>query len=131
MVRVDGGCEAKKLTGAVDHWWNGDGGANDDLLADLAAYGADVSCLPESMITPQTFEVWPEHEPVVTLFLQVQTQWRTGSAGVVGLDYGVALQMMDLYAVENRRQVLEDLQVMETRAKELINKAADAAARKR
>lgn len=85
----------------------------------------DASCLPDSIFTPQTFEVWPEHEPVVTLFLQVQTQWRTGGAGVVGLDYGVVLQIMDLYAVENRRQTLEDLQVMESRAKELINKAAD------
>jgi hypothetical protein len=43
----------------------------------------------------------------------------------VGLDYGVVLQMMDLYAVGNRRQALEDLQIMESRAKELINKAAE------
>jgi hypothetical protein len=44
---------------------------------------------------------------------------------VIGLDYGVVLQMMDLYAVGNRRQALEDLQIMESRAKELINKAAE------
>jgi len=131
MVRVDGGSEAKKLTGAVDHWWNGDGGANDDLLADLAAYGADPSCLPVGVTNPKQFEVWPEHEPVVMLFLQVQTQWRVGGVGVVGLDYGVVLQVMDLYAVENRRQVLEDLQVMESRAKELINKAAEPKPAKR
>jgi hypothetical protein len=37
----------------------------------------------------------------------------------------VVLQMMDLYAVGNRRQALEDLQIMESRAKELINKAAE------
>jgi len=40
----------------------------------------------------------------------------------------VVLQMMDLYAVGNRRQALEDLQIMESRAKELINKAASKAA---
>jgi hypothetical protein len=82
---------------------------------------------------PKDFEVWPEHEDAVMLFLQCQTQWRVGGAGVVGLDYGVVLQMMDLYAVGNRRQALEDLQIMESRAKELINKAAaadPAAARK-
>jgi hypothetical protein len=45
-------------------------------------------------------------------------------SGVLGLDYGPVLAMMDLYAVSNRRQVLEDLQVMENHAKELINKAA-------
>jgi hypothetical protein len=44
---------------------------------------------------------------------------------VVGLDYGVVLQIMDLYAVEERCQTLENLQVMEARAKELINKAAE------
>jgi hypothetical protein len=44
---------------------------------------------------------------------------------VVGLDYGVVLQIMDLYAVDERRQVLEDLQVMEARAKELINKSSE------
>jgi hypothetical protein len=82
---------------------------------------------------PKDFEVWPEHEDAVMLFLQCQTQWRVGGSGVVGLDYGVVLQMMDLYAVGNRRQALEDLQIMESRAKDLINKAATsdpAAARK-
>ena len=83
------------------------------------------------MITPQTYEVWPEHVAAVTLFLQVQTQWRVGSTGFVGLDYGVVLQMMDLYAVDNRRQTLEDLQVMEGRARQLLNKASEPVARKR
>jgi hypothetical protein len=69
--------------------------------------------------------VWPEHEESVLLFLRTQTQWRVGGNGVVGLDYGVVLQIMDLYAVEERRQTLEDLQVMEARAKDLINKAAE------
>jgi hypothetical protein len=75
---------------------------------------------------PKDFEVWPEHEDAVMLFLQCQTQWRVGGFGVVGLDYGVVLQIMDLYAVGNRRQALEDLQIMESRAKDLINKAATA-----
>ncbi len=94
-------------------------------MADLKAYGADVSCLPEAVQNPKQFEVWPEHEDAVMLFLQCQTQWRVGGSGVVGLDYGVVLQMMDLYAVRDRRQTLEDLQIMECRARELINKAAE------
>ena len=76
------------------------------------------------MIKPREYEVWPEHEDAVILFLRCQTQWRVGGLGVVGLDYAVVLQVMDLYAVGDRRQALEDLQVMESRAKELINKAA-------
>lgn len=74
---------------------------------------------------PVEFEVWPEHEEAVLLFLRCQTQWRTTSSGVMGLDYGVVLQVMDLYAVEDRRRTLEDLQVMEARARELFNKAAE------
>jgi hypothetical protein len=109
----------------VDHWWGGDGSPNDDLLADLKAYGADVSALPERMQKPSEFEVWPEHEDAVLLFLRCQTQWRATSGGVMGLDYGVVLQLMDLYAVSRRRDVLEDLQIMEGRARELINKAAE------
>lgn len=77
------------------------------------------------MIKPRQYEVWPEHEDAVILFLRCQTQWRVGGLGVVGLDYAVVLQVMDLYAVGDRRQALEDLQVMESRAKELINKAAE------
>ena len=77
------------------------------------------------MTKPQEYEVWPEHEDGVLLFLRCQTQWRVGGVGVVGLDYSVVIQMMDLYSVGNRRQALEDLQVMEGRAKELMNKAAE------
>jgi len=77
------------------------------------------------MRQPVQFEVWPEHEDVVLLFLRCQTQWRTTMGGVMGLDYGVVLQMADLYAVGDKRQLMEDLQVMEGRATELIN--ADAA----
>ena len=65
------------------------------------------------------------------LFLQCQTQWRVGSSGVIGLDYGVVLQMMDLYTVDNQRQTLEDLQVMESRARDLINKEAQPKEQKR
>jgi hypothetical protein len=84
-----------------------------------------LSSLPEYATRPKVFEVWPEHEDAVLMFLQCQTQWRVGGSGVIGLDYGVVLQMMDLYTVSNRRQTLEDLQVMESRARELINKAAE------
>ena len=76
------------------------------------------------MIRPKTYEVWPEHEDAVIMFLRCQTQWRTTMSGVMGLDYGVILQLMDLYAVEEKRQMMEDLQVMESHARDLLNKAA-------
>jgi hypothetical protein len=90
----------------------------------LRAYGADLSALPERLTKPKTFEVWPEHEDVVIMFLRCQTQWRVSMNGVMGLDYGVILQMMELYAVEDRRQLMEDLQVMESHARDLLNNEA-------
>jgi hypothetical protein len=99
------------------------------LLADLQAYGADMTALPDSVRNPQQYEVWPEHEDAVLTFLRCQTQWRTTMNGVMGLDYGAVFQMMDLYAVSRRQQVLEDFQIMEAYAKELINAEAAKAAK--
>jgi hypothetical protein len=110
--------------GAVDHWFKGDNGVNDELLEDLKAYGADASVLPERLLKGEDYEVWPENEEAVMMFLRCQTQWRTTSIGVMGLDYGVVLQMMDLYAVDRTPELMEDLQIMESRARQLINEEA-------
>lgn len=106
----------------MDHWFHGDGSAGEELLADAEAFGLE---LPESVLKPKEFEIWPEHQDVVLLFLRCQTQWRSAMAGVMGLDYGVVFQMMDLYAVGSRQQLMEDLQVMESRAKQLINEQVE------
>lgn len=58
------------------------------------------------------------------MFLRCQTQWRSTGHGVMGLDYGVVLQLCDVYAVGDKRQLMDDLQIMEARARELINEAA-------
>ena len=42
----------------------------------------------------------------------------------MGLDYNVVLQLCDVYAVADKRQLMDDLQIMEARARELINDAA-------
>jgi hypothetical protein len=70
------------------------------------------------------FMVWPEHEDAVLTFIRCQTQWRSTGGGVIGLDYGVVFQVMALYDVTDRRTVLEDLQVMENQAVEVINRRA-------
>lgn len=59
------------------------------------------------------------------MFLRVQTQWRTTMNGVMGLDYGVVLELARLQQIKDPMQLLDDLQVMEQRAKELLNKAAN------
>lgn len=76
--------------------------------------------LPEQPRTDD-FEVWEENWPVVEMFLRAQTQWRTTMAGVLGLDYGAVAWLFKMYAVEDPRALLEDLQVMEAAAMTVIN----------
>ena len=116
--------QGKKLTGAVDHWFHGDGGANAELLEDLQAYGATAEDLPAHLKQTTDFDVWPEHVDVLQMFLRVQTQWRTGANGVIGLDYGVVLQLARLMEIHDPVPLLDDLQIMERHARDLLNKAA-------
>lgn len=68
------------------------------------------------------FEVLPENWDSVQLFIRCQTQWRTGMAGLIGLDYGAVQWLLRLYEVEDQRSVLEDLQIMEAAVLTLIAK---------
>jgi hypothetical protein len=65
--------------------------------------------------------VWPEAWPAVDLFLKVQTQWRGGASGIIGLDYTAVRWVMELYALNDHRTMLEDLQVIEARVIETVN----------
>jgi ABC-type thiamine transport system substrate-binding protein len=67
------------------------------------------------------FGVWPENWAAVEMFLRVQTQWRTTMGGVLGLDYGALAWVFKLYAVEDERSMLEDLQVMEAAAMAVLS----------
>ena len=95
--------------------------ANKELLADAAAFGMT---LPEEMLAPKVYCIWPEHQEALELFMRCATQWRSGANGVMGLDYGVVLQMASLYQIQDLARVMEDLQIMELHARDLINKEA-------
>jgi hypothetical protein len=71
------------------------------------------------------FEVWEENWDVLMMFLRMQTQWTVTMGGYVGLKYEVLLGasgLMSLYDVENPREMLESLQVMEAAALSELNK---------
>lgn len=80
--------------------------------------------LPHHLRQPATYELWPEHEAAVQMFLRCGTQWRSGPNGLIGLDYAIVLALMDLYAVPEKTRALEDLQVMEAHALELMARDA-------
>jgi len=90
--------------------------------------GIDLSQLPAGNDECDDFLVWPEHEDAVMTFVRCQTQWRSAASGVLGLDYAVVFQVMALYDVTDPRGTLEDLQTMEYRAVEIMNKRAQEAA---
>jgi hypothetical protein len=105
----------------VEHLLHGSS-ANKELLADAAAFGMT---LPEEILAPKVYSIWPEHQEALELFMRCATQWRSGANGVMGLDYGVVLQMASLYQItEDLARVMEDLQIMELHARDLINKEA-------
>ena len=62
---------------------------------------------------PKVFEVWLENWPAVELFMRCQTQWRTGPAGLLGLDYGAVLAMANLWSVGRAREVMSGVQIIE------------------
>jgi hypothetical protein len=62
---------------------------------------------------PRLFKVWPENAEAVTMFWRLQTQWRTGPRGPIGLDYGAAQWLFSLCGVTQPLALLEDIQTME------------------
>lgn len=68
--------------------------------------------------------LWPENLDTVLMFMRVQTQWRVTMNGVLGLDYGVVLELARLEGINNPIALLDDLRIMENRARDLLNKAA-------
>ena len=69
----------------------------------------------------ETYGVWKDCWPAVEIFLRCQTQWRASMSGVIGLDYVAVATCLNLYGIENQRQVFEDLQVIESTALKILN----------
>ena len=69
----------------------------------------------------EDFEVIPSAWPAVVMFLRLQTQWRVGATGIVGLDYNAVRWVFELYEVKEPRQMLDDLQTIEATVVETLN----------
>ena len=75
--------------------------------------------------TEEHYEVWEENWESLMMFLRIQTQWNVAMTGFIGLRYEVlfgANGLMRLYDIENPRDLLEDIQVMEAEALKELNK---------
>lgn len=63
-------------------------------------------------------EVLPDNEKAYRLFRDLQTQWRIGSTGPTGLDYGVLFHKLDRMRLADEEYITleEDIRVMEYEA---------------
>ena len=94
----------------------------DETQKDAAVFGVVIEKQPE---VSNDFEVFQENWEIVMMFLRIQTQWNMSFGGIVGLKYEVLLLaggLFDLYNVENRQEMLEGLQLMESVALDELNK---------
>jgi len=76
----------------------------------------------EAQAAYQDFEVLPENWETVLLFLRVQTQWRTGMSGVVGLDYAAVERDCSIYNVPLTPELMDNIRVMEMAAMAELNR---------
>lgn len=123
------GGKAGKLIGAVDAIFQRRSSSSDErnsLEADLAAFGVDPSSLPDYLLedNEEDYVVWEEHENVVSLFLRVCRQWRTAGETILGIDLSVVPVVTNLIGIELTMELLDELQTMEARAVEILNKPA-------
>lgn len=71
----------------------------------------------------EDFILWEEHKDVLDLFMRSQTQWRISGLGqVTGFCYDSVLAIAKLYEYDDLKSVIEDLQIMEIKAIEILNK---------
>jgi hypothetical protein len=66
--------------------------------------------------------VEPDAWPAVLVFLKVQTQWRSDSGTLIGLDYSAVRWVFDLLQIADPAEVLSDLQIIEATVVGAINK---------
>ncbi len=93
-----------------------EGPPRDETNEALAAFGIAPDAMPKA--EKPLVEVWPEHEAALRLFLAMQTQWRVGMGGPVGLDYGVLTLVAESIGIKPKdvRKNFADLQGIEREA---------------
>ncbi len=90
----------------------------DQTDSDLEAFGIVSQETEQS--EQEIFEVWPENQDAVTMFVACSTQWRVGPGGMTGLDYNVLFRLFEVYDIKNQRETIEAVQVMENTALKMI-----------
>ena len=95
------------------------GGGDPDEIASKTGLPADLVAEAEGF---SDCLVFPDAWPSVGLFRDMNTQWRVGPGGIVGLDYQALDAVMKFRGItgEEMSQRFDDIQIMESAAIELI-----------
>jgi hypothetical protein len=90
----------------------------DETANDAAIFGIE----PPPSKAAVNYQVEPDAWAAVRVFLKVQTQWRSDSGTLIGLDYSAVRWVFDLLQIADPAEVLSDLQIIEATVVGAINK---------
>ncbi|WP_341249066.1 DUF1799 domain-containing protein [Cupriavidus pauculus] len=74
-------------------------------------------------VRPPDVEVWPDNAVALGVFVQMETQWRVGMGGPVGLDYTALRIVMRMNRIppDEQSELFEAVRVMERAALDEMN----------
>lgn len=97
-------------------------GGENDLEADFAMFGEPPPELREYLSKGADFELWPENELPLSIFIATQTQWRQGPAGPSGMDYTGVESALRLMRIEATAELFQQIRLMERTALDCLAK---------
>ena len=101
------------------HWARGGRPDNSEAIADAMTWGAPAEFIDALRAddTEHLFAVSPSCWPTITAWLLIETQWRAGPGGAIGLDYPAVFQTLDRCRVDDPDgEVFAGIQLMEAAA---------------
>lgn len=94
----------------------------------MAAFGLSAEAIAtiQSRRAPSDFEVLPENETALDVFLRMATQWIVGPmGGAIGMNYASLRWVIETFAPNSGSDLVDDVQVMERAALAVINERKD------
>jgi hypothetical protein len=94
----------------------------DDAAEDLEAFGVPAEMVNAVPVPAEDFDVWDDNVLALSLFMRLQTQWRIINGVFAGINYQSIQFLFDVYNVEDKATMMDDLQAMEFSALATLNK---------
>lgn len=99
------------------------GGKQNELDRDWELFGEPPPEMREYVEQDEDFQLFPENEKPLEIFLALQTQWRFGPIGATGLDYAGVAWALRLMRVKSTPELFDQIRLMERAALDCIAEA--------